>query len=187
MEIPHWIYRLFGRCLGIPKKQSKILILGLSGVGKSTLLNEMSVVWPEGRLPTQHLISEELVADNYRFVVSDLGGPQPDRKPWSEILYDVAGIIFLVDATDRERFAEAKAELGALVFEKETYKIPILVMGTGIDSRYAVSEDALRSELELEIVRYRLFELRTCSVFGAIGLWDGLDWLRDRIELRDWE
>ncbi|KAI1133584.1 ADP-ribosylation factor family-domain-containing protein [Nemania abortiva] len=97
---------------------------------------------PEGLQPATRSTSEELAIQNVRSAASDFGSYQHIR--------DVAGIIFLVDAADFQRFAKIKAELDSLLATKEIQAVPIVVLENKIDSLYAVSEEEVRYELGLE-------------------------------------
>jgi GTP-binding protein SAR1 len=92
------------------------------------------------------------------------------RKLWREYFATgVDGVVFLVDAVDRERFPEAKKELDvrstnpdlslccltavvisqALLTSEELANVPFLILGNKIDLGRAASEDDLRYQLGL--------------------------------------
>nr|KAG5713731.1 hypothetical protein BaRGS_024358 [Batillaria attramentaria] len=71
------------------KKSGKLVFLGLDNAGKTTLLHMLKDDRMAQHVPTLH----------------------PTRRVWKDYFPAVDGIVFLIDAHDRERFVEAKAEL----------------------------------------------------------------------------
>ncbi len=62
---------------------------------------------------------------------------------WFNIII-LDGIIYLVDAADKDRLEESKAELELILSTPELEKVPIVVLGNKIDIKTAVSDEELR-------------------------------------------
>ena len=67
------------------------------------------------------------------------------RRVWKDYFPAVDGVVFLVDAFDRGRFHEARAELDSLLSDEQIASAPILVLANKIDIPGAASEDEIRS------------------------------------------
>ena len=59
------------------------------------------------------------------------------------------GIIFIIDAADRDRIPEAKKELDSLLEMKELEGVPFVVFGNKIDKKESFKEEELRDYLGL--------------------------------------
>ena len=186
-SIPHPHHAIL--TTGLYHKSAKILFLGLDNAGKTTLLHMLK----EGRVaihnPTLHPNQDELIIGKIRFKTFDLGGHETARKLWREYFASgVDGVVFIVDAVDRERFPEAKKELDALMTSEELGNVPFLVLGNKIDMGRAASEEDLRYNLGLhdtygkepkgdKAPGVRPIELYMCSVVKKMGYGDGFKWL----------
>lgn len=144
-------------------------------------------------MPTQMPTAEEVVIGNIRFRAFDLGGHAAARQIWRNYYAKVDGVVFLVDAVDRERFPEVKQELDGLLSDEMLSDVPFLILGNKIDMPRAASEEELRAELGLHHLTtgkgsavptsdIRPIELFMVSVVRKMGYGDGFRWLSSHIE-----
>ncbi|KAL7552288.1 hypothetical protein ACHAWF_017790 [Thalassiosira exigua] len=186
-----WFYSILAS-LGLYHKDAKILFLGLDNAGKTTLLRMLKDNRAVSAEPTIHPNSEELVVGRLKLKAFDLGGHETARRLWQDYTTSVDGVVFLVDAVDRQRFPEAKRELDGLLSGDELRGVPFLVLGNKIDMPNAASEDELKYALGLQDTygkdvadRYderqaaSPIEVFMCSVVRRMGYKDAFQWLSD--------
>ncbi|RVW39916.1 GTP-binding protein SAR1A [Vitis vinifera] len=106
----------------------------------------------------------------------------------------VDAVVYLVDAYDKERFAESKRELDALLSDESLANVPFLILGNKIDIPYAASEDELRYHLGLtnfttgkgkvNLVdsNVRPLEVFMCSIVRKMGYGEGFKWVSQYIK-----
>jgi len=169
-----WVWSFFEQ-LGLANKQAKLLFLGLDNAGKTTLLKMLRDDRVSVNVPTLHPHSEELIMGGINFKTFDLGGHETARRIWKDYFSQgVDGIIYLVDAADRSRFDESRAELANLLEQDELKHVPIMILGNKIDVPSAASEDELKNHLLPPNCQYishdsRPIEVFMCSVVKRMG------------------
>lgn len=178
--------------LGLYYKNAKILFLGLDNAGKTTLMHVLRDDRVALHIPTQQPTAEEIVIGKIRFRAFDLGGHAAARQIWRNYYAKVDGVVFLVDAVDRDRFGEVQNELEALIKDDMLSDVPFLILGNKIDLPRAVSEEELRSALGLHhlttgqhtgpVSDVRPIELFMVSVVNKMGYAEGFTWLSNHIQ-----
>lgn len=173
--------------LGLYQKTARIVFLGLDNSGKSTLL----MVLKENRLmlicPNYYPTSEEVVIGQIKYQIFDVGGQEAARRSWKLYLNRVDAVIFMVDASDRSRFDEAKYELENLLDMEELKNTPFVIFGNKFDSPYSASEEELKACLGFDICKKfkqedglgkkRPVGFFMCSAVKRAGYFEGFHWL----------
>ena len=103
------------------KTEVQILIIGLDYAGKTTLLEQMKGLYsstagiPLDKIPpTVGLNIGRMDVGGCRVIFWDLGGQVNLRSIWDHYYTEAQGLLFLVDAADPSRFAEARAALDTI-------------------------------------------------------------------------
>eukprot|EP00939_MAST-03C_sp_MAST-3C-sp1_P004420 g4420.t1 len=89
----------------------RILMLGLDGAGKTTILYALKLGERVETVPTVGFNIEEVTVNGIHLTIWDCGGQEKLRSTWRYYYKGTQAVIFVVDCSDRERISEAKREL----------------------------------------------------------------------------
>mmetsp|Transcript_56967 Transcript_56967/g.144541 ORF Transcript_56967/g.144541 Transcript_56967/m.144541 type:complete len:210 (-) Transcript_56967:274-903(-) len=167
--------RLFG------KREVCIIMVGLDAAGKTTVLYRMKLGEAVTTIPTIGFNVEKLEYKNILFTVWDLGGQTKTRAIWHSYYQETDALIFVVDASDRERIEEAHEELLKMLHREEMRDAVLLVLANKQDLPDAMTTTELTGKLGLNGLGHRRWLVQeTCATAGD-GLYEGLDWLSQTI------
>ncbi|KAI8801856.1 ADP-ribosylation factor-like protein [Cladochytrium replicatum] len=169
------ISRLIGLLWG--QKEVRILILGLDGAGKTTILYRLQIGEVVTTIPTIGFNVETVQYKNIKLQVWDLGGQTSIRPYWRCYYANTDAIIFVVDSADRERVPTSREELVAMLDEEELKDARLLVLANKQDMAGAMSHTEVSEMLGLTNLKNRQWTIFKCSAKAGEGLNDALDWL----------
>ncbi|XP_026051491.1 ADP-ribosylation factor-like 10 [Carassius auratus] len=154
---------------GEERSEKQVLVLGLDGAGKSSVLQGLSGAGSRrGCRPTRgfNFISLHTPACQLDFL--EIGGGEDLRMYWVDYLRRTHILVYVVDSSDRGRLPQAKDELHRLL--KADTDLPVVVLGNKQDKPGAVSVPELHEALSLSSVadQRKLFLLAAQS--GSDGL-----------------
>merc|ERR1712050_279755 len=118
------------------KKKLRIVVVGLDNSGKTTVLNCLK---PKKAtletVPTVGFSTEEFQKHGINFCAFDMSGQSRYRNLWEHYYGEVEGIIVVIDATDKLRFAVVKDELETMLADPRVAgaKIPVLFLSNKMD------------------------------------------------------
>ncbi|MEM0192312.1 MAG: Arf family protein [Candidatus Korarchaeum sp.] len=172
--------RLVSGIFGLFKKPTTLVILGLDGAGKTTMLNYILRGEPGVTVPTVGANFEKFKIRELEFNVWDLGGQRALRGMWEEYAEKADAVIFVLDSADRERFNEAKEELWRIVSVMKKGK-PLLVIANKADLDNAATVMEVIEALELTKLEGMTWQIVWASALTGFGLFEAFAWIYEKL------
>ncbi|XP_047936420.1 ADP-ribosylation factor-like protein 10 [Anser cygnoides] len=148
----------------------QVLVLGLDGAGKSSVLHYICSQTARKRIPpTLGFNSAQLHVEGLEMDLLEVGGSQNLRAYWSHYLSEAHVLVFVVDSVDRSRLLTARQELHALLAEEP--RLPLVVLANKQDKSDALSTEELQEELALHSLsgQRELFLLPTSATWASLS------------------
>ncbi|KAG4065332.1 hypothetical protein HA402_012774 [Bradysia odoriphaga] len=162
----------------------RILILGLDGAGKTTILYRLQVGEVVTTIPTIGFNVEQVTYKNLKFQVWDLGGQTSIRPYWRCYYSNTDAIIYVVDSVDRDRIGISKDELLYMLREDELNDAILVVLANKQDMEGCMSVAEVHQALGLEALKNRTFQIFKTSATKGEGLDQAMDWLSNALQTR---
>merc|ERR1711973_1021907 len=163
-------------------REMRILILGLDGAGKTTILYRLQVGEVVTTIPTIGFNVEQVTYKNLKFQVWDLGGQTSIRPYWRCYYSNTDAIIYVVDSVDRDRIGISKQELVSMLEEEELKDAVLVVLANKQDIEGAMSVTEVHSALGLDKLKNRTFQIFKASATKGEGLDESMEWLSNTLQ-----
>jgi ADP-ribosylation factor-like protein 1 len=131
--------------------------------------------------PTTAFNVETVEHKNVKFQVWDLAGQKGIRPYWRSYYPDTKAVVFVIDATDREKLATAKEELLLILEEEELKGVPVLVFANKQDLPKPLTQAEIIEEMGLTNTKNRQWAVHPSSALTGEGIENGMSWLVDVI------
>lgn len=168
-------------------KEMRILMLGLDNAGKTTIVKRIMNEDVNTVSPTLGFIIKTIDFQGYKLNIWDVGGQKTIRSYWRNYFEKTDALIWVVDATDRLRIGECKAELRELLREERLSGASLLVFLNKTDVPGCMGDDEVRQKLELDSISTHKWVIVRCSAITGDNLTKGLAWVvqdaRDKLFL----
>lgn len=170
------LWSLFGN------ENHKVIIVGLDNAGKTTILYQFLTNEVVHTSPTIGSNVEEILWNNTKFIMWDIGGQDAIRSSWGSYYSNAEIIILVVDSTDRERLPITKEELHGMIQNEELRKARLLVFANKQDLPDAMSPTEISKYLNLTSLKDRIWHIQSCCALTGEGLYNGLEWIATQIK-----
>ncbi|XP_030622452.1 ADP-ribosylation factor-like protein 9 [Chanos chanos] len=161
---------------------NQILVLGLDGAGKTSLLHCFATGSVEQDVtPTQGFNAVSINKEDLQIEFLEIGGTENLREYWQKYLCKALMLVFVVDSSDAEKFPLAKAHLHQLLSGDP--HLPLVVLANKQDLPGACGITDIHEALSLASVgeERKLFLISTHVKKGDTKLSSGVEDARDLI------
>lgn len=163
-------------------KERRILILGLDGAGKTTILYRLQVGEVVTTIPTIGFNVETVQYKNLKFQVWDLGGQTSIRPYWRCYYSNTDAIIYVVDSMDRDRIGISKQELVSMLEEDELKKAVLCIFANKQDIEGSMTVTEVANALGLAAIKNRRYQIFKTSAIKGDGLDEAMEWLANTLQ-----
>lgn len=130
---------------------TQVLVLGLDGAGKSSLLHSFTKSWSEGELkPTQGLNAVSINREDLSIEFLEIGGSAELRQYWHKYMPKALMLVFVVDASDTQLFPLVKKHLHELLATDP--HLPLMILANKQDCAGACTITDIHEGLSLSEV-----------------------------------
>lgn len=172
------IWRLFNH------QEHKVIIVGLDNAGKTTILYQFSMNEVVHTSPTIGSNVEEIVVNNTRFLMWDIGGQESLRSSWNTYYTNTEFVIVVVDSTDRERISVTREELYKMLAHEDLRKAGLLIFANKQDVKECMTVAEISQFLKLTSIKDHQWHIQACCALTGEGLCQGLEWMMSRLKIR---
>lgn len=158
------------------RENFKVVILGLSGAGKTCLLKRYSNVDISDVKPTLGFNIRNLDLE-VTLNVWDLGGSSDIIQYWPNHFFSTAGLIWIVDSADSMNICESKNRLFEVLSVPSLATIPLVILCNKQDLESALPVSQIKELLNLASINSRKWVIFNCSALENRGFQEGINWL----------
>ena len=163
----------------------RILLLGLDGAGKTTILYKLKLNETISTIPTIGFNVETVSpCRGVTFTVWDVGGQYKLRPLWRYYFMENKGLIYLIDSSDRERLNEAAEEFHKVINDENMFAVPVVIIANKQDLPNAISCEELVQRLSLNKIKNRWYIQAACAITGE-GLFEAMQQMAQMVKHRE--
>ncbi|KAJ1061160.1 hypothetical protein K5549_012183 [Capra hircus] len=125
----------------IKEKNKQILVLGLDGAGKTSILHFLALNRVQRSVaPTQGFNAVCISTGDHQMEFLEIGGSEPFRSYWEMYLSKGLLLVFVVDSADHKRLPEAKKYLHQLIGTNPVLPLVVFANKQDLEAAYHITD-----------------------------------------------
>lgn len=161
----------------------RVLMLGFKSAGKSTILNKLKGDQQIRTFQVQDFSTQTIKWEDFELVSWDLGVAEKQRNLWRHYFEGSCAVVFVVDASDRERFPTVKSEIHRIAAMPELANCPILFIANKQDIQGAANPEELEKLIDAGGTKHLTYNVMPGAAASNLGIDPAFKWLLSKISL----
>ncbi|VVC35432.1 Small GTPase superfamily, ARF type,Small GTP-binding protein domain,Small GTPase superfamily, ARF/SAR [Cinara cedri] len=157
--------------------EKKVLVLGLEGSGKSTLVSQIvkevgqkCVAFNSIYKPTEGFNVTSLSDGTSPTInIWEIGGKESVRRYWAKFFQDTDILVFVVDASNNSNLSIVVSEIKSLLGDARLASVPILVLANKQDVVGALGAEQISNVLDLKSIPSRSHQVKVLETQTKSG------------------
>ncbi len=162
------------------RKDAKIFVFGLSKAGKTTIIKTLQKAEVSNTIPTTSVGISRIHLHNLSILTYDAPGQSKFRNLWTDYLDKQDGLVFVLDASRKEKFTNARDILHQVVDQESMKNLPLLLLYNKIDLCSPNIEE-INKILELDRLKKTKFKTFLTSGFNISTTSEAFKWLTQQL------
>lgn len=171
---------LLSHLISFSRLDARILLLGLDSAGKTSLLYKLKLNETVATIPTIGFNVETINYKKMKLNMWDVGGQNKLRNLWKHYFPNADALIFMVDASDPDRFQEASEELFKIYMDRESKLKCILILANKSDLPTAQPIEDIIRFFRMNQIKVQ-WKFQACSAMTGDGIYESLDTLYEML------
>lgn len=167
-----------------------ILLVGLDNAGKSTMMGHFKPPGPNNLTEIYPTLGFDIVEisvpqTSVKGIVYDCGGGFRYRPTWDFFTGDAAGVIFVIDCTDRDRIFTVKDVIAYFFKHPMLKNKPISFFFNKFDQPGSVKREDLKKALELDKRKIsQPFRIIMGNSITKVGVDECFSFIQEKVKIR---
>ncbi|EAS05359.1 ADP-ribosylation factor(Arf)/Arf-like (Arl) small GTPase family protein (macronuclear) [Tetrahymena thermophila SB210] len=157
------------------KRERRLLMLGLDGAGKTTVLDLIKLKEQVQIIPTYISNIKSVQYKNLKFIIWDIPDQKKNRQLCDYYSYFNHGLIYVLDSTDSNRMNDVKQALKIII--ERMIGIPVLILANKQDIA-VMSVSEIQEKLQMHTIKgIGEWHIQRCCSLNGEGIYEGFSWL----------
>lgn len=163
------------------KGETKCIMLGLDGAGKSTILEKLNLQKSIIISPTIGFFHDIIKKNEFTLTVWDSLNWPKIPQIW-EIFFSCHGMIFVIDASDLNIINDSIQIFHKLIENEKLRDTIILVLVNKKDISGSLSKEQIIDLFEMKKIEFQQWNVQCVSAITGEGLFEAFWWLGEQID-----